>query len=161
MARPAIDTRIVVFVASDTIRHVSKFEGRCDLAHRLDFAVTFLTGDVLHDMGLMIEIDEVRKHVYFCPPDRRLLVPRFADLLNLRPRRRDELMTSHACLNRGNHRGFASARPAVTILAVHLIIPRVDLMTEGDRLAGLQFFLAAAGHSNDEHYDRKKEQYSN
>ena len=161
MTGVAIDAGIIVPMASDAIRHIREFERRCNFAHGLNFTVTFLAGNVFHDVRLVIEIDKVRQHVYFCPPDRRLLVPRFADLLNLRPRRSDELMTTHACLNRGNHRGFASARPAVTILAAHLIIPSMDLVAEGDRLAGLQFFLAAAGHSNDEHYDRKKEQYSN
>jgi hypothetical protein len=99
MACVAIDARIIVPMASDAIRHVRKFERRRDFTHRLNFTVTFLTWDVFHDMRLMIEIDKVRQHVYFCPPNRHLLIPCFSYLLNLRFRGRDKLMASDACLH--------------------------------------------------------------
>jgi hypothetical protein len=60
MACVAIDARIIIPVASDAIRHIREFEGRCNFAHRLNFTVTFLTRDVFHDVRLMIEIDKVR-----------------------------------------------------------------------------------------------------
>jgi len=70
MACVAIDARIVILVASNAIRHVRQLERRCDFAHRLNFAVTFLAGDIFHDVRLMIEINKVRKDIHFCPPNR-------------------------------------------------------------------------------------------
>ncbi len=160
MACPAIDARIVVPMASDAIRHVRELERRCDLAHRLNFTVTFLAGDVFHNVRLMIEIDKVREHIYLCPPNRHLLLPCFADLLNLRSRRRNKLMASDAGLHRRNHRSFSSARTAVAILAAHLIVPCMNLMAECDRLTRFQFLLPAAGRDDDDKYNRKEKKYS-
>jgi len=160
MARPAVDARIVIPVASDAIRHVRKLERRRNFAHRLNLTMTFLAGDIFHDVGLMIEIDEVRQHVHLCPFDRHLVSPRFADFLNFRSRRGNKLVTSHASLHRRDHGRFTSSRPAVTVLAVHLIIPRVDLMTESDRLTGLQFFFPASRRRDDQQRSRKEKKYS-
>ncbi len=160
MACPAIDARVVVPVASDTIRHVCKFERRYDFAHRLNFTMAFLAGDVFHDVRLMIEIDEVREHIHLCPPNRHLLIPCLADLLNLGFRRSNKLMTSHAGLHRRNHRSFSSACTAVAILAAHLIVPRVNLMAERDRLTRLQFLLPAAGCDDEHESNRKEIKYS-
>ncbi len=136
MACVAIDARVVISVASDTIRHISELERRCDFAHRLNFAVAFLAGNVLHDVRLMIEIDKVRQHIYLCPPDRHLLIPGLADLLNLGLRRRNKLMASDAGLHRWNHCSFSSASSAVAVLTAHLIVPCMNLVAESDRLAG-------------------------
>ena len=145
MACPAIDARIIIPVASDAIRHIRELERRCDFAHRLNFAVAFLAGDVLPNMRLMIEIDEVWKDIYLCPPNRHLLIPGFADLLNLGFRGSNKLVASDAGLHRRNHGSFSPACTAVAVLAVHLIVPCVNLMAERDRLTRLQFLLPAAG----------------
>ncbi len=160
MACPAIDARIIIPVAADAIRHIRELERRCDFAHRLNFAVAFLAGDVFHNMWLMIEIDEVRKHIYLCPPNRHLLIPGFADLLNLGFRRSDKLMASDAGLHRRYHRSFSSACTAVAVLTTHLIVPRVNLMAERDRLTRLQFLLPAAGCGNEHESHRKEKKYS-
>ena len=139
MAGPAIDTRVVVPMATDAVRHIGEFERRHDLAHRLHFAVTLLARDVLSNVGLMIEIDEIGKNVDLRPSNRLFLVPRFADFLDFRTRRRDKLMTPDARLHRWNHRGFPASSAAMTILTVHLVLPGMNLMTERDRLPRFQF----------------------
>ena len=115
MARPAIDACIVVFMASDAIGHVCQFERRDNFAHCLNFAVTFLARDIFQNMGLVIEIDKIRKHVHFRPPNRLFFIPCFADFLNLGFRRRNKLVASDTSLHGWNHRGFSTARPAVAV----------------------------------------------
>ena len=143
------------------VRHICKFERRSDFAHRLDLAVAFLTWNVLQNMRLVIEIDKIGKDVHFRPANRLLFIPRFADLLDLRLRRGDQLMTSDASLHRWDHRSFSPTRPAVTVLAAHLILAGVDLMAEGYRLARLQFMLLASDRSEEGHpHDRNTHPYT-
>jgi hypothetical protein len=124
-------------MTSNTIRHIRQLEWRRYLTHRLKFAVTFLAWNILQNVGLMIEIDEIRENIDFRPSDGLFLIPRFADFLHFGPSRGNELVATDAGLDRRNHRRSSSPRPAVAILAAHLILARMDFVTECDRLARL------------------------
>lgn len=147
MTSPAIDARIVVFVATDAVRHISELERRCDFAHRLNLAMTLLAWDIFQDVGLMVEIDEIGEHIHLCPPNGLFFIPRFSDFLDFGARGCNKLMTADACLHRRNHSGFSSSRSAMTILTAHLVLSGMYFMTERDRLAGLLLTLLTTGKS--------------
>jgi hypothetical protein len=144
MARPAINARLIFPMTVHTVRHICQLERRRRLAHRLNFAVTFLTWDIFDDVRLMIEINKVWHNIYFRPSNWLFLIPRRPYFLHFRLRRRDKLMAAHAGLDRWDHRRFSPPRTAVAILAAHLILSGMNLMAEGNRLTRFELLLLAA-----------------
>ncbi len=150
MARPAINARLIFPMTVNAIRHICQLERRYHFAHRLNFAVTFLTWNILNDVWLMIEINKVWHNIYFRPSNGNFLIPRRPYFLHLGLCCSNKLMASYASLYRRDHCRFSPPRSAVAILAAHLVLSGMNFMTEGNRLTRFELLLltSAREHKN-------------
>jgi hypothetical protein len=135
MTNVAINGSVILTMTSDAEGHIIKPDPWPDLGHCLHLTMTFLAGDSLGHMRIVVEVDEIRKDVDPHPPDRLLRFKCLTDLCNPRPGCRDELMAAHAQPHRRDSGRCRTPHAAVTVLAVHLVLARVDRVAEGDGLA--------------------------
>ena len=159
MARPAIYTRVVIPMTSDAVRHICQRKRGSYFAHRLYFPVTLLAWNVFHDMRLMVKINEIWKDIYLGPSNRLFFIPCLAYFLYFGFGSGHELMTTDARLHRGDHRRPPSSGTAVAILTAHLVLPRMDLVAECDRLTRLQFLFSAPG--TDRYFEQQRQAIMN
>lgn len=134
MARIAIDACFVLAVAIDTERHVVQLDGRSYFFHRRNVAVTGFAIDSLGDVGIMVEVNEIRNAIHFHPGNRLFALPCFSHFHDFRFRCCDKLMAPHAGLDRRNVRMGPAPDSAVAVLTSNLKLARVFGVAERDRL---------------------------
>ncbi len=133
VARPAIDTGLMLFMTAQAPAHL--YLMRAGYArHSCHIPMAGDTGEACADMHHVREIDEVRHPVDPHPRDRFFILPVGHELLDLRGVLGYEQVASPAVGNRrdaGNRR-FGSG--AMTEQARNSVVAGMDLVTEGDRL---------------------------
>jgi hypothetical protein len=136
MTSNAVERGFALRVTIDAKAHVD-LDHRHYAIHRLDWAVAVLAFDAGVDVRPMREANEVGHRVHAVPMDfeRRLRVigPRTRHRLD--PAGRSVVtVASHASRDRGNPGLRRPARVCMAVLTWDLVDPRVDSMTERDRL---------------------------
>ncbi len=156
MADDTVDTDVPLAVAQDTIVHI-KSSNLFYLIHGLNRTVAGLTCVSGANVRPVLEKNEVRHRSHLGPLNRLLSVPVAFQLLHFWLGCCRDFVATHATLNGGNAGYGSSASIDVAILARYLVITRVDLMAEGNRLCGARR-LARKSESYSDSYDREGQQ---
>lgn len=156
MADDTVDTDVPLAVAQDTIVHI-KSSNLFYLIHGLNRTVAGLTCVSGANVRPVLEKNEVRHRSHLGPLNRLLSVPVAFQLLHFWLGCCRDFVATHATLNGGNAGYGSSASIDVAILARYLVITRVDLMAEGNRLSGIRR-LARKSQSYSDSYDREGQQ---
>jgi hypothetical protein len=139
MANSAVDGGIIfgLAVTIDTPAHV-EFVLRGDDFHRLDLAVALSTVDTGNDVRLVAELDVVGKVVDLLPSNRFALAPGGSNLLEvflpLGGSALNFVVTVHACIDARHDRRGPLSIADVAIATGYLVLARVQLVAELDRL---------------------------
>jgi hypothetical protein len=96
--------------------------------------VAGLAGNPLEDVAFVREVDEVGLVIDFDPGDWFLSVPVLSNLFDLCFVRLHDGMAPHASIHRGDSGDRRAPRVDMAVQTRDLILARVDLVTEGERL---------------------------
>lgn len=156
MADDAVDTDLPLAVAGDTIIHIQS-SNLFYLLHGLDRPMAGLACDFRANVRPMLKKDKVGHRSRLAPLNRLLSVPVAFQLLHFWLVCRRDFVAPHATLDGGNAGYGSSASIDVAILARYLVITRVDLMAEGNRLNGSRC-PAGKSQSHSDGYDKEGQQ---
>ena len=102
--------------------------------HRLHRSVTGVAIFPRLDVGGVIELHVIREKMHFLPSDGLAIVVSFSEFLNVRTVGFDHHVTVHADIETGNGSVARLLHAGVTVLTVHLVSPRVQIVGKGDGL---------------------------
>jgi hypothetical protein len=130
--QPTIQVGALRLMTDDTKPHFKPFAFQA--IHGFDRTMTFLTGDVLFNMALVVEKHVLRQIKYLLPGRGGFRIEIHVLFLNFRMIGDHILMAIQAFFDRGDSRMNRPAHVRMTKLALNIFNPRMNPMAEGDRL---------------------------